>query len=341
MPLFQPVLYTILQLVVLTAIGFVLKRFLDWPEVFFRRLSKFLVTYALPLYLFAGIAHTQRSDLLNAGLFPLFAVMILAAGLGVSTLLFTVFRFRGAEKRAGIALGTFGNAAYLPLAVISIFQLTVPKLADRLGGGTPALYVGAFLLTFSPLLWTAGNLILTRGSRDFRVRKLVTPPFIGVALGFVVVVSGVGPIVLNPALPLYPVFRALEMLGNVTFPMILVSLGAMIADLRFGSTIRGEMMTMAGLVSSVRFVILPALFIGAFFLLRQRGNMNVAQLWVLFLEVSSPPATNFSVMAGSAGVNEHNTAFTLLVTYLVYMVALPLELLLFLSLPGIVPAGTL
>jgi len=341
LPLFQPVLYTILQLVILAGIGFVLKRFMGWPEEFFRRLSKFLVTYALPLYLFAGIAHTKRDQLLHAGWFPLFAVVLLSLGLGVSTLLFTAFRFRGADKRAGIALGTFGNAAYLPLAVISIFQLTVPTLADRLGGNTPALYVGAFLLTFSPLLWTAGNFILTRGSRTFRLRELITPPFIGVASGFVVVLSGIGPTVLNRSLPLFPIFRAVEMLGNVTFPMILVSLGAMIADLHFGSTVRKEMVTMAALVSGVRFLILPGLFFGAFFVFQWQRQLVAAQLWVLFLEASAPPATNFSVMAGSARINENNTAFALLVTYLVYMIALPFELLLFLSLPGIVPPGTM
>ena len=46
-------------------------------------------------------------------------------------------------------------------------------------------------------------------------------------------------------------------------------------------------------------------------------------------------------MAGAAGINEHNTAFTLLVTYVAYMVILPFELLLFLGLPGIVPPGAI
>ena len=69
MALLQPVLYTILQLVVLAGIGFVLKRYAKWPDEFFQRLSRFLVTYALPLYLFSGIAQTNIHDLQTAGLF--------------------------------------------------------------------------------------------------------------------------------------------------------------------------------------------------------------------------------------------------------------------------------
>lgn len=341
MSLLQPVLYTIFQLLILAGIGFVLKRYAGWRQDFFQRLSRFLVTYALPLYLFTDIARTKLSSLRGAGLFPLFALALLGIALGISVLLFSIARYRAGERRAGVALATFGNAAYLPLSIIAIFQLTVPKLAGHLGGGSPSLYVGAFLLTFSPLLWSAGNLILTKRSGRIRVTQIVTPPFMGVAAGFLFAATGLGPLTSNPELALYPVFRALQMLGNVTFPLILVCLGAMIADLRFGSTIRKEMAVMALLVSSVRFLVLPALFFAAFYLLHLSQRLSPAQLWALYLEVTTPPATNLSVMAGAAGVNEHNTAFTLLVTYVVYMVILPLELLLFLNLPGIVPSGAI
>lgn len=340
MALFQPVLYTILQLFVLAGIGFSLKRYAKWPDEFFQRLSKFLVTFSLPLYLFSGIAQTGVDELTDAGLFPLFAVAIIGLGFGLSLLLFNLFRFSGPDRRAGIALSTFGNAAYLPLSIIAVFQLTVPKLADRLGGTAPSLYIGAFLLTFSPLLWTAGNLLLTSGDRKVRVRKLITPPFIGVAAGFVVVLTRLGPVIMNHSLPLFPIFRALEMLGNVTFPMILVSLGAMIANLHFGANVRRETVTMAAVVSAVRFLLLPGLFVAIFFLFLRHTELKAAQLWVLFLEMTAPPATNFSVMAGNARVNEHNTAFTLLLTYVVYMVVLPFELVLFLGLPGVVPPGS-
>lgn len=339
MALLQPVLYTILQLIVLAGIGFALKRWRKWPDEFFRRLSKFLVTYALPLYLFTGISHTSTDELKASGLLPLFALALIGLGLGLSFLLFTVFRVRGNDRRAGIALSTFGNAAYLPLSVIAIFQLTVPQLADRLGGNRPSLYVGAFLLTFSPLLWTAGNLLLTRGEGGFRLRELITPPFLGVAAGFVSVLTGLAPIMLNTSLPLFPVFRALEMLGNVTFPMILISLGAMIADLHFGRNVHRQMVLMAVLVSLTRFVLFPGIFVLLYFAVFRHTDMSAALMWVLFLEMTAPPATNLSVMAGSARVNEHSTAFTLLLTYVVYMVVLPFELVVFLSLPGVLPSG--
>ena len=40
---------------------------------------------------------------------------------------------------------------------------------------------------------------------------------------------------------------------------------------------------------------------------------------MLFLETHTPPATNLSLMAGEAGVNEHHTAVTLLGNYVLYL----------------------
>jgi predicted permease len=50
-----------------------------------------------------------------------------------------------------------------------------------------------------------------------------------------------------------------------------------------------------------------------------------------------PPATNFSVMASRSGRNEAHVSFTLLATYVLYLFALPLYLLLFLRLTSAGP----
>jgi len=339
--LVPPVLSTIVELLILGAVGFLLRRLAKWPEGFFPALSRLVVTIALPVYLFVTTARTSRNELSSSGIFPAAAVVLIIVPLALSFGLLRLLRFRGSDLRVGAALGGFGNAGYLPLAVIEIVQLTEPALARLLGGSLPSLYVGAFLLVYSPTLWSAGNLLLTRGGERIRLRELVTPPFIGVAVGFLVAISPLQPLMLNEKLPLYAVYRALDLLGDVTFPLVLITLGAMIGTLRFRERIRPRVVVMAFAVAAVRLIALPGLFFALYAVFLRYAHLAPAQLWVLFLEATVPPATNFSVMAGNATRNEDQTAFTLLVAYALYLVALPLLLFAFLSLPGILPPATL
>lgn len=336
-----PVLSAIVELLVLGGVGYLLQKLARWPEGFFQALSRLVVSVALPVYLFVTTARTSRAELLSGGLFPLAAIVLILVPVGISLGLLWILRFRGAELRAGAALGGFGNSGYLPLAVIAIVQTTQPQLARLLGGELPSLYVGAYLLAYSPILWSAGNLLLTRSGERLRLRELITPPFIGVATGFLVAVSPVQPLVLDQRLPLYAVYRALGLLGETTFPVVLITLGAMIASIKFREKIGPRVVLMAATVSAIRILALPGLFFLAYALVLRRANLTPAQVWVLFLESTVPSATNFSVMASRSARNEDETAFTLLVCYLAYLVALPLFLTAFLSLPGLLPPTAL
>jgi malate permease and related proteins len=89
------------------------------------------------------------------------------------------------------------------------------------------------------------------------------------------------------------------------------------------------------IVSLVRFLVMPVLFFLGIGLLLPRIAISPAQWWVIFLEIHIPPATNLSVMAAQAGMNEDQVAFVILITYLAYLVLFPIYLTLFLSLPGI------
>ncbi len=335
MSLVPPVLSTVVELLILGAVGFLLRRLMQWPEGFFQAVSRLVVTVALPVYLFVTTARTSRNELASSGIFPAAAVVFIIVPLAISFGLLRLLRFRGAELRMGAALGGFGNAGYLPLAVIEIVQATQPTLARALGGSLPSLHVGAFLLVYSPTLWSAGNLLLTRSGERLRPREIITPPFIGVAAGFLVAISPLQPIMLNERLPLYAVYRALDLLGKITFPLVLITLGAMIGALRFRERIRPPVVLMAFAVAAVRLLALPGLFFAAYGVVLRYAHLQPAQLWVLFLEATVPPATNFSVMAGNATKNEDQTAFALLVAYVLYLVTLPLFLYAFLSLPGV------
>jgi predicted permease len=183
------------------------------------------------------------------------------------------------------------------------------------------------------MLWTLGNWLVA-GTRRPKVGELITPPFVGIVAGLAVLALGLQHALLDPKLPFYQVFRALERVGATTVPLVMVALGAMIGELAFEPGTRRGLFGMAAAVSVVRFLLFPAAFVAAYYLLLKPLAFAPAQIWTIFLLMHLPPATNFSVMASRAGRNEAHVSFTLLATYVLYLFALPLYLLLFLRLMG-------
>lgn len=334
---FLPVFYTVLQLFSLITVGFFLKRLGGWEDKFFSTLSTFVVKIALPLYLFIKISSSDPDTIRKSPLFLVAALVIIGAGIIVSVLVFYFLPLKSDEKRVGIAFSSFGNSGYFPLSVIEIFPVTLPFISELFGTGEPTLYVGVYLLINSPLLWSVGNFLMTGKGRRPGIKEIITPPFIGVVCGFLVLLSGFGAIASNKELPFFHIISALERISEMTMPLILISLGAMIGNLHKSGEKTSRLVLMAAAVSGVRFLIMPALFYGSYFLFLKNLNLSPAQLWVLFLETHIPPASNLAVMAHSKGINEDYAAYTLMVTYGLYMIVFPFFLMLFLRLPGILP----
>lgn len=334
---FLPVFYTVLQLFLLIAIGFILKRFGGWGDSFFTTLSKFVVRVSLPIYLFIKISRSDADAIIKSPVFLLAAVIIMGVGILISRVIFSFTSFHEDEKRVGTAMSGFGNSGFFPLSFIEIFPITLPLIAESFGTAAPTLYVGTYLIINSPTLWSIGNYLMTGKGRRPGIREIITPPFLAVCVSFIVLLTGVQLVFENKELPFFHILSAFERIGDMTLPLILVSLGAMIANLHTSKNNRSRLMLMAGLTSIVRFLLLPSFFYGVYFLFLRHMDFSPGQIWVLFLETHVPPASNLALMAHSKGINEDYAANTLLVTYGLYMIIFPFYLMLFLKLPGILP----
>jgi predicted permease len=256
---------------------------------------------------------------------------VMLVGLVYSAPLLGMLGFPRDERRVGMALATFGNSGNLPLALMEILPLSLPALSERFGFSEVPLYVGAALLVNSPMLWSLGNWLIA-GTGKPRLGEIVTPPFVGIVACLLVVVLGLQRPLLDLALPFSHVFRALERIGATAVPLLMVALGAMIGELALEPGTRRGLLGMAAVVSVVRFLLLPAAFVAAYVLVLKPLAFTPAQVWTIFLLMHLPPATNFSVIASRAGRYEEHISFTLLATYVLYLVALPLHLMLFLRL---------
>lgn len=327
------VFYALLQLLFLSGLGFFLSRLRGWPRDLFHGFNRFVATVALPVSFFTSIARTDPASLRSAWIFPLAAVVVIGLGLALSVPLVGLPGFPRGERRAAMGLSAFGNSGYLPLALMEILPLSLPALAGRFDFPAATLYIGTYLMVNSPLLWSLGNWLVAGTGRP-RLGELITPPFVGIVAGLVVAATGLQGPLLDPGLPFFHVFRALERIGATTVPLVMVALGAMIGDLAFAPGTRRGLLGVAAVVSVVRFLLLPAAFVALYLLVLKPLAFSEPQLWTVFLMMHLPPATNLSVMASRARRNEAQVSFTLLVTYVAYLVALPLYLLLFLRLVG-------
>ncbi len=331
---FLPVFYTVLQLLIIMAVGFGLRRYSGWKESFFITLNRFIRNILLPVYIFIAVSGADVESLRRAWIFPVAAVIIVAAGLAFSWPLFRLLPFDRQDRRAGMAFSAFGNSGYMPISIIEFLPVTLPFISRTFGVETPLMFVGAYLIPMTPLLWAMGNYLISGHTAKPSFRDIVSPPMYGVIAGFVFVLAGGQSVLTNMSLPFVHIYTALEKIGFAVLPLVLISLGAAIGGLEIEKGMKRKMLLMVGGVSLVRFVLLPGLFFLIYFFVLRPIGASPVQVWVLFLVSVTPPAMNLSVMALHAGVNKNYTAVTLLVTYLFYLIVFPVYLVLLFMLPG-------
>jgi len=85
--------------------------------------------------------------------------------------------------------------------------------------------------------------------------------FIGILSGFVVVVFCVQSVLVNEQLPFHNIFLACERVRRTDFPLILISLGSMIALLQFRTILDDFLLKDSAGVISVRFLVIRAFMV--------------------------------------------------------------------------------
>lgn len=329
---FLPVLYSSSLLLIIPLIGFCLRRYTSLRREFFEDLNKLLISVSLPLLLFTNIVQTDLTKLRSGFIFTALGPGLVLILLGCSYILFRVFKIHGNLRRVGLAMSSMGNSGYMPLIVLELLPLGIPWFESVFSRETAVLFISAYLLGQNPTLWSLGNYLITGRGEKPKLSTLINPPMIGVLVGFCSLLLGIERILFDRSLPYFYVFNSLTVLGRITLPLVLISLGAMIADLKVDRKKKGQLITFVGLVTSIRFILVPALFYLLYFYALVPAGAAPIFVLVLFLQMHTPPALNLTVMAARSGENKDYTALATLVTYLLFIPLLPLYLFLFLRL---------
>ncbi len=307
---FSAISQAMLQVFVLGLVGFVLvkKGILSPPGL--DGLTNFFIGLVFPALIFSQIIREFDSRAVgNWWLFPLLSLGVTALGL----LAGYGFSFNLKEKqtrREFIALSGFQNSGYLPLVLLKGI-LPPGQLGPML------IYLFLFLLGFNLVIWSWGvSFLAGRKSERFPWASLFSPPVLAVILGLGFVMLKIVRFI--PQFILLPI----EMLGNCSFPLAMVVVGASLSQLYNRQELDWRNIVK---LSLIKLCFLPLL--GLLFVSFVRLPYLIGLL--LVLELSAPSATNLAIIARKYARQEKIISQGIFFSHILSLITLPVFLTLF------------
>jgi len=285
-------LRAVMPILLIMALGFVVRRLGSWDGAFFKRLNSICFHLFLPINLFCNVYTVGDLSEMNwmlAGFMVLGILISLLLGWVAAILL---VRERG-QKGVVIQASFRANHAILGL-----------PLAEALGGAaalgfaslTTAFCVPVFNLLAVIVLSAYGD--AERPSPETLVKRVLNNPLIlATILGMLCVVIRNLTGMTVPVLERVPsVYTAMKNLSKIASPMMLFTLGA---GLNFQAV--GDLLPKISLGVVLRLIVTPVLVIGAIVLLREPLGVTSVEMPALLAAFASPVAVSSAVMTQEIG----------------------------------------
>lgn len=265
-----------------------------------RVLSQLVFFIMLPCLLFTKVAASVNlHQLAEYWIFPVSCVIYVVIGILIGMLAVKICHPRKEIKNGVIAAIAFANTGYLPIPVLVAVTIIFPCFAGNENAGDEAVaLISVFLMGFSPLLWTVGySLISGHKICEVGIKKIFTPPIIGMLLGIAV---GLCPplkkVICDSSGHLNFLFNSASVIAQGTIPCALLLLGGLLANGPVTGTVNKRSIFTVILTKLIIFPIIGILYV---IMLRKLGFLpaNLMAALVLVVEAGSPPANNLVVMA--------------------------------------------
>jgi predicted permease len=193
----------------------------------------------------------------------------------------------------------FGNVGFMGFPLIGAIY-----------GSDALFFVAIFNLVFNILVFSVGIAMMTRGrSEGFDPRMLLNPGIVASVIGFLLFLGSV-------EIP-SPFIDSIEILGNVTTPLAMIIVGALLATFPAGEMI-GNWRT--ALASFVRLLLVPVVF---WFLLHP-FVADPLIFGVLITLAAMPAAANTSIFAEEYGADARLASQVVFVSTICSLVTIPL-----------------
>ncbi len=276
-----------------------------------RLLPRLTMEITLPPYMFyvqaTAISRNELLDMVYAGLLPFTAMTLTYL---FSRLLIRLLRIPKGKRGITSVAFTCSNTIYLGLPInLALF-------------GEAALpYVLLYYAVNSMLFWTMGVYLVAGDSEDSKhallsretLRSFISPPMMGL-------ISGVMAVLLHIPLPPF-LLNSSKMLGGITIPLILLSLGITMHGMRLRNIRPNRELI---LILLGRFICSPLILFGLSFFF----PVPTLMLQVFIIQSSLPVITNLAVVANYYKANEELGALAVTSSTLLCLFTVPLLMIL-------------
>ena len=218
--IFLKSLGSIFPIIVMIAIGYILKKRHWFHHTFSENVSKLITNVALPCSIFYSVLKYLNMEALkevsNRLIFTFASVII-----GYVAAFFVIKLVKMREGRRGVFYNAVVNANTIFIGL---------PLNMALFGEAASKYYLMYYITNTMSIWTLGYMLLASDPMEnsgdakggFDLKKLLSPPLIAFVIAFAVLLSGIRVIT--------PIVETTKYLGSVVTPLALLYIGIVLAD---------------------------------------------------------------------------------------------------------------
>ena len=217
--IFLTSLGSIFPIIVMIAIGYILRKRHWFHHTFSENVSKLITNVALPCSIFYSVLKyldmNVLKELSNRLIFTFASVII---GYITAYIVIKIFKIR--RGRRGVFYNAIVNANTIFIGL---------PLNMALFGEQASKYYLMYYITNTISIWTLGYILLENDSTEekeskggFNPKKLLSPPLIAFVAAFIVLVLGI-------SVP-KPLVETTKYLGNIVTPLALLYIGIVLAD---------------------------------------------------------------------------------------------------------------
>ncbi|MBN2831512.1 MAG: AEC family transporter [Candidatus Omnitrophica bacterium] len=299
------------QIFLLSAIGFFMVRKGFLSDRGIDELNLLVMNITLPAWIFYQFIRDFSFNLFpNWWVYSLISIAITAMGL-IAGLLFSGSIIKEQEKLQFLALATFQNSGYLPLALVA--ALFSPAASRGL-----FIVIFLFLAGFNLLMFSLGPYILNfHKEKKLKISTLLNAPVLATVFSLVVVVSGVRnffPVVL---------LKPLRMLGDITLPLALIVVGASLARI----TLKDINKRAISLLVLVKMVILPLAGLVCLRILNISGMIGL----LILIQLAMPSAVSIITILRAYKKEDILASQGIFITHIAAIITIPAFLILYFS----------
>ncbi|HOE64066.1 MAG TPA: AEC family transporter [Candidatus Sumerlaeota bacterium] len=309
---FSVTIFAVIKLFLISLGGFILVKAKVFKQESISDLSRLILYLPLPALVFLTMLDRFSLKLLcDCISMPLAAMIMTALAAALALAGARLMSVPKENRTLFYAMIMFGNSWYLPIPLVMSI-LPEPMAKDAI------MLISLVILVISPVMWTLGVfLIAHKPGLRIPFKSLITPPVIGIVLGGIF--SLIPPIKQFFFTDGRFIYDSIKLLADSTAPLVMILLGAVMGALEIKKSMKWSFIIPLAII---KLFILPAIVIPITYFLPIPNMVK----FMIALQAMVPPATNLIVIIKIYNRPADLISISMLVTYLIALITIPLFL---------------